>query len=265
MALFQMDFYSLSLAKTVNAVVVLPNDVFPMMIAGNENYNRRMKTVYLLHGYSGSSKDWLMGSSIAELAIKYNLAIVMPSGDNSFYLDGKGTGKAYCQFIGKELVDYTRKTFGLSDRKEDTFIGGYSMGGFGALHTGLAYSDTFGKIVALSSALIVHNIEKKPEDFKDEIADYDYYTSVFGDLSKLESSDNNPEYLIRKLKATAQAIPSIYMACGTEDFLLETNRAFHQFLSDEKVAVEYIESPGNHDWLFWNQYLEPSLQWMLAE
>lgn len=263
MALIQADFYSLALSKITNFNILLPNDVLPEMIEGNENYHREMKTLYLLHGYSGNSKDWLLGSSIQELAIKYNLAVVMPSGDNSFYLDAKGTGRAYCQYVGKELIEYTRKTFGLANRKENTYIGGISMGGFGAIHTGLTFPDTFARIISFSSALIIHNIKNMQEDEKDEIADYYYYRSVFGDLKKLEQSSNNPEYLIRKLKEQGEIIPPVYMVCGTEDFLLEQNRSFHRFLMAEGIDVKYKESPGMHDWPFWNQQVEASIQWLL--
>ena len=116
MGLFQVDFYSKTLAKIVSFNMILPNDIPPEMIEENEHYKRKVKTLYLLHGYSGSNKDWLLGSMAQEMAAKYNMAMVMPSGDNSFYLDGKGTGKAYCQFVGQELVAYIRKTFSLSGR-----------------------------------------------------------------------------------------------------------------------------------------------------
>lgn len=264
MAIFQVDFYSNSLARSTCFHMVLPNDVPEMMRMNNDNYNRKMKLLFLLHGYSGSSKDWLLGSSVQELAAKYNLAVVMPSGENSFYLDGKGTGKAYCKYVGQELVEYVKNTFNLSVDRDSTFIGGLSMGGFGAIHTGLYYPETFGKIVGLSSALIIHNVKNITEDFKDGIADYYYYASVFGDLDKLENSVNNPEYLIKKLKEENKRIPGIYMACGTEDFLIEENRAFYRFLKNESVDVEYIESPGVHNWDFWNAYLEPSIKWLLS-
>lgn len=264
MALYQIDFYSRELARIVHFDMILPNDLSPGMISSNENYKRESKLLILLHGYTGSSKDWLMGSAINELAGKYNLAVIMPDGDNSFYLDGKGTGKAYGRFIGQELVEYARKTFGLSDKKEDLFIGGYSMGGFGAIHTGLAYPDTFGKVVGLSSALITNKLKDMEEGVTGGIADYDYYVSVFGDLLKVEESSNSPEYLIRNRKQENRSIPRIYLACGTEDFLLEDNRAFHQFLTEQGVEVQYHESQGAHNWLFWNEYLEPSVKWLLS-
>lgn len=265
MALIQVDFFSEALARTTGVNVLLPNDAMPYMTENNPNYQREMKTLYLLHGFSGSNKDWLMGSLIQELSLKYNMAVVMPSGENSFYLDGKGIGKAYCRFVGEELVAYISKTFGLPTRREDTFIGGLSMGGFGAIHTALAYPDTFGKTVGLSSALIIHTIEHMEKGFKDGIADYDYYVSTFGDLNNLENSVNNPEYLIHQLKEKGLLIPHIYMACGSEDFLIEQNRAFRSFLTDVEVDVCYEESPGVHDWVFWNRYLEPSIQWLLQE
>lgn len=263
MAVIHTEFYSNSLARMVGFYTVLPNDLPKEMTEGNPNYKRGMKTLLLLHGFTGSAKDWLMGSNINELAGKYNLAVIMPSGENSFYLDGKGTGRAYCRYVGAELLEYTRKTFGLSDKREDTFVGGLSMGGYGALHTGLYFPETFSKIIALSSALIVHNIENKTEGFANNAADYDYYFSVFGDLSKLAVSENNPEYLIKKLQEEETPIPGIYMACGTEDFLLQENRDFHGFLEERKVEVTYQESAGIHDWIFWNRYLEPGILWML--
>lgn len=263
MAIFQVDYFSDSLRRSTCFHLVLPNDMPPMMTKDNEHHKRKIKTLFLLHGYSGASKDWLLGASVQELAGKYNIAVIMPSCENSFYLDGKGTGRAYGTYVGQELVEYVRRTFGLAMEKEDTFIGGLSMGGFGAIRTGAFYPETFGKIVGLSSALIINNIKNKKEGFTDYIADFDYYVSVFGDLDKLDNSVNNPEYIIKKLIDGNKAVPPIYMACGTEDFLIEENRGFYDFLKSKAVEVEYVEGPGNHNWDFWDKYLEPSIQWLL--
>ena len=155
--------------------------------------------------------------------------------------------------------------FGLSDKKEDTYIGGLSMGGFGAIHTALAYPDTFGKMFGLSSALIIHDIMGMKEGAANEVADYDYYHKVFGDLDQLETSHANPEYLVKERLEKGDTIQPIYMACGTEDFLLEQNRAFRDFLKESGVELTYHESKGIHDWDFWNEYLEKAIRWMLSE
>ena len=51
------------------------------------------RALFLLRGTSGCSVDWVTGSLINELAGRYNLAVVMPSGDNSFYLNGAGSSQ----------------------------------------------------------------------------------------------------------------------------------------------------------------------------
>lgn len=264
MAIIQTYTYSTSLSRVIDFRMLLPNDPIPEMIAGNEHYNRPMKTLYLLHGFSASNYDWLGGSLIQELALKYNLAVVMPSGENSFYLNMKGTGGAYETFTGVELPAYCQRTFGLSADPQDNYIGGLSMGGFGAIHTGLRHPETFGKMFGLSSALIVRTIAGIQPGYSDFIADYDYYVRTFGDLDALETSVNNPEYVVKTRQAAGETIQPIYMACGSEDPLVETNRVFRDFLTEQNVDLTYVESPGVHDWQFWNAYLEPAIQWMLA-
>mgnify|MGYP004442976267 FL=1 len=263
MAFSQFEFISDSLRRVVSFNILLPNDSPLEFIKENENYKRGVKTLFLLHGYSGNNRDWILESKINEFAIKYNIAVVFPNGDNSFYLDGKGTGSKYGTYVGEELVNYTRRVFGLSNKKEDTYIGGFSMGGFGAIPTALKYNETFSKAIALSSALIINEIKNKDESFSTPIADYYYYERTFGNLNKLEKSENNPEELIRRLKSQNKSIPSIFMACGREDFLIDQNREFHKFLIDNDVNVYYKEDEGNHNWEFWNKYLEPSIQWLL--
>ncbi|MBD7913880.1 acetylesterase [Clostridium sp. Sa3CUN1] len=263
MAFSQFDFFSASLKKVVSFNILLPNDCFPDMIKGNINYNRPTKILMLLHGYSGNNKDWLFGSRIQQLSIKYNIAVILPNGENSFYLDGDAGN--YGTFVGEELINYVRRTFNLSTSKDDTYIGGLSMGGFGAIYIGVKYNKTFSKAFALSSALIIHDIKNKDENFSNGVADYNYYRNVFGDLNNLEESENNPEKLIRILKEDNKEIPSIFMACGKQDFLIEQNRAFYKFLIDNKVSVLYKEDDGVHDWEFWNKYLEPSIEWLLKE
>lgn len=232
---------------------------------GNTYYERPTKILVLLHGYNGGNLDWALYSNASEISSKYNLAVILPSGENSFYLDSEATGHKYATFVGQELIDYVRNTFHLSSRKEDTFVGGLSMGGFGAIHTALQFPDTFEKAFSLSGALIVHNVEKMAPGFKDMMANYDYYKSVFGDPAFVLESDNNPETQIKKLKEENHRIPGLYMAIGTEDFLYKENQIFRHFLEEEKIDFEYHESTGVHDFVFWNANIEPAVRWLLGE
>lgn len=260
MAIGTFEFFSNCLRRNVTFKIILPNDVDG---SNNEHYKRPMKTLYLLHGYCGMCADWIWQSAIVDIAGRYNLCVVLPSGENSFYLDGRETGRQYGTFTGQELVDYARKTFTLSQRREDTFVGGFSMGGFGAIHIGLKYNHTFSKLFAFSSALIVHGIKDMQPGSDNGVANYDYYKMVFGDLAEIESNESNPEELVRRILSRGDVMPEIYMACGGEDYLLKENKRFAAFLTEQKVDVDFKESPGFHNYDFWNQYLEPAVKWLV--
>ena len=256
MAYFRVEYYSNALRRETSFEVLIPNDPREGMPAPAED--RPMRTLFLLHGYTGKAGNYVP----FDLPATHNFAIVMPSAENSFYLNGLSTGHAFQTLVGEELVNYVRKTFRLALRPEDTGIAGLSMGGFGALHTGLAYPHTFSKIGAMSSALIVHEVAKMQPGSGNGVANYEYYRECFGEPALLEESDNNPETLIRKLKAAGEKIPDIYMACGTEDFLIENNREMHRFLEAEGVPHEYHEGPGIHDMVFWTEYIQKIVRWM---
>ena len=257
MAYYRIEYFSNALHRTTAFEMVIPNDPWD---GGTPPSMKDMKTLFLLHGYTGKAGNWVPDY----LPGKYNFAIVMPSAENSFYLNGEATGHAYQTMVGEELVNYVRNTFGLARGPEDTFIAGLSMGGFGALHTVLAYPDRFSKIGALSSALIVHEVATMKPGGGNNVANYEYYRQCFGDPEKVLESDNNPETLVKKLKKAGTPIPAIYMCVGTEDFLLENNRELHRFLTDEDVPHEYHESKGTHDMVFWSEHIVKVVDWMFG-
>ena len=258
MAYFRIDYNSGALRRTVSFEMLIPNDPDDDAPAGDRE--KPLYTLFLLHGYHAKAYNWVP----AGLPQKYRFAIVIPTGENSFYLNGTATGTGYQTMVGEELVDYVRRTFGLATSPENTCIAGLSMGGFGALHTGLAYPDRFGKIGALSSALIVHEVAHMQPGSANGVANYAYYHSCFGDLETVEERDVNPEVLARRLKASGAKIPEIYMACGTEDFLLENNRAMHRFLEAEGIPHQYHEGKGTHDMVFWHEHIAKIVEWMFA-
>ena len=141
---------SACLERTVSVSVVLPCDVtnfrnLPLIPAAPP-----YKTLYLLHGIYGSDLDWVLNTNIQRLARERQLAVVMPAGENHFYTDAGTAGARYGEFIGRELVEVTRKMFRLSERREDTFISGLSMGAYGAFMNGLRYHETFSHAACLS-------------------------------------------------------------------------------------------------------------------
>ena len=253
MANINVKFFSNALNRKVSFDMYIPNDA-------PEEKSRKMKVLFLLHGYTGDAWNWVP----EHLAQKYNFAVVTPNGENGFWLDGLSTGHKYCTFVGSELVGYIRRTFGLALTPDDTYIMGLSMGGFGALHTAFTYPENFGKTAAMSSALIIHEIAKMKPGDDNGMANYAYYRECFGELETVEESDSNPEVLVKRLKEKG-SIPAIFMSCGTEDFLIENNRQFHSFLQDIDVPHTYFESKGSHDMDFWNEYTEKFVELMFGE
>lgn len=266
MALIQANFMSKCLMRTVTVNVILPVDKFTL--PGQPVREKKpFKTLYLLHGIFGDHNDWITGTRIARWAQENNLAVVMPAGENHFYVDDLRAGHYFSKFIGEELVQMTRDMFPLSHDREDTFIGGLSMGGYGALTNGLKYGETFGYVVALSAALILNGSVTNAVD--DVNAPYvvrkGYLEDCFGDLEKIKGSDMDYEALLTKVLKEKKPLPKLYFACGTEDSLIEANRAYVKFLKKNKVDVTFVEAPGVHDWNFWDEHILKAMDWLPLE
>ena len=260
MARIQIEYFSNALVRPINFRVVLPNDPRAEVPGIQKPYNphmdRPMKTVFNLPGYTGGA-EW--GDEM--VAQKYNTAIISVYGENAFYVNNASPSGKFADFIGIEIVDYVRRTFGLAMTPEDTYITGISMGGYGAIRTALAHPETFGKVAGQSSALIIHNIAHMKPGEDNGINNYAYYNFLFGDLDKIEESTANPDYLVKQNIAEGKKLPEIYFCCGTEDFLNAPNREFDKFLTETGVPHVYEEGPGGHDVGFWSTFTPRVFEW----
>ena len=251
MVLFKGDVKCKSLQRRTSISVILPSDNIHFLQDKEEIVPQPYKTLYLLHGLYGSDDIFLANTSIQKFAEDHGIAVVIPCGDNSFYLDNEKAHAYYGEYVGQELLDITRNIFPLSDKREDTFIAGFSMGGYGAIRNGLKYSQNFSKIGMISSALITDDIVNYVSD-DNVLRSRDFYESVFGDLNKVKDSDKNPKYLIDN----CENIPDIFMACGTDDFLFDKNVNFFEFLKSKNIDAEFIQAPGEHTWEFCDGYIK---------
>lgn len=253
MALIQAEFRSAALKRTVSVNVILPY----------EKFRAPYPTMYLLHGLTDNCNGWLTYSRIRLWAEESGLAVVMPSGENSFYMDilvKDGCLGDFGEYIGRELVEVTRELFPLSRRREDTCLAGLSMGGFGACRNALKYCDTFGRAAILSGAL---HIYEYPVSWVETQGNTIGEVRNFGNLEETRNSDRNPRYLINEVKSDpAKQFPSFYVACGLQDVLLEANRSIAKALSEAGADVTYEEGEGAHDWNFWDTYIRHVLKWM---
>lgn len=262
MAVMNVTYLSYSLQRYVDFKVVLPLEDTKTMDPNPQSKPDLYPTLYLLHGFTGSNGDWLYGSRIYKLARDLNIAIVMPSGENSFYVDHEDTGVCYGTFVGKELVEATRKMFPLSCKKEDTCIAGLSMGGFGSLLVGSRFAETFGAIISLSGGFLLEDLLSKDQPEYVLGRPYPFYESIFGKLDEVIGSDKDPR--ATAIQAWKQGIlPPVYLACGTEDYVYPTNVRMKNALRDAGIPVCWKEAPGEHEWTFWDPYIEDAIHWWL--
>ena len=247
MAHLVVDYYADALGMQTRMHVLLPQ----RQTAG------KVKTLYLLHGMSDNEGTWMRRTAIDRYAEEKDLAVVMPDGGLGWYTD-MYRGLAWFKFISGELPALCRRFFPiLSDKREDTYIGGNSMGGYGALKCGLRVPQTFSQVISLSGALdaadtAVNNTVP---------ATRRYWEDVFGPAEDVSGSEND-------LFAAATALtdpalrPRIYMWCGTEDFLYDQNVRMRDHLRALGYNLVYEESPGDHQWKYWDAKIQTVLDWL---
>lgn len=251
MVLFRGDIKCKSLQRRTSISVILPADNIHFLQDTEEIVPKPYRTLYLLHGLYGSDDIFLANTSIQKFAEDNGIAIVIPCGENSFYVDNPKAHAYYGEYVGQELLDITRNIFPLSHRREDTFIAGFSMGGYGAVRNGLKYHENFSKIGMISAALITDDIVNYTDD-DNVLRSRDFYESIFGDLDELKGSDMDPKALIER----CPNVPDIYMACGEDDFLFEKNSDFHEFLKDMDIDADFVKASGEHTWEFSEKYIK---------
>ncbi|MCR4632696.1 MAG: esterase family protein [Erysipelotrichaceae bacterium] len=239
---FKGNIYSSCLKRNVTLNILFPdrsNDVDPL-------YEDEPKVLYLLHGLGGNEDEWTRFSKIEYYAKKYNFAIIMPGVGRSFYCNTK-QGIRYFDFVSDELPAIVGKWFKISTDKNDTFIAGESMGGYGALKIALSKPERFAAAASLSGVVDY-------ESFKTQIEKGTFEEMEISELDLLQDDVS--------LKALANGLvekeerPRLILQCGTEDFLLEDNRRFSKELKEMGYDHLYKEGPGDHEWPYWDKAVQ---------
>lgn len=238
MAFLDVHWYSNVLSKQVAMYVVLPNvgkPPFPVF--------------YLLHGRSDDHTIWLRRTRIEQYVRDLPLIVVMPDGFRGFYTDASH-GPAYARYIGEELPQFVERSFHARTSGRARCIGGLSMGGYGALRVALGYP---GRYVSANSHSGSMMAGREPID---PVKDLERY-QIFGRSPR--NTNHDLVHLARRAKA-ARKLLKLRIDCGTEDFLLEQNRAYRRELQKLGVKHEYAEYPGGHTWDYWDMHVKEALQ-----
>lgn len=257
MALIQCDFASESLGMACSMNVILPQATPSQVGLKGVSRGQEPPVLYLLHGYSDDHTIWTRRTSIERYVAELGLAVVMPNVHTSFYADMVQGGK-YWEFISQELPEVCRSFFRLSDRREDTFVAGLSMGGYGAFKLALNYPERFAAAASLSGALLVDRLWERRDAEESGI----FFEPMFGSPEQFLGSENDLAGLVRQAGKNGVDLPALFHCCGTEDFLIEENRAFDRLLDEQGFAHTYEEHPGDHNWGFWDEHIQRVLAWL---
>jgi enterochelin esterase-like enzyme len=197
--------------------------------------------LYLLHGYSDDASGWtavgranvILDNLIAQGEAKPML-IVMTLGYGDLAMLTRGFGAfrddslrqrnmtKFRDALLTEVMPQVEKTYRVSANRNDRAIAGLSMGGAESLYTGLNSIDHYAWIGAFSSGGLA-------EDFASEFPNLDS-------------------------KANSQ-LHALWIACGTDDGLINLNRKFREWLKSKGVEHTDIETPGAHTWMVWRRNL----------
>ena len=263
MALIHVDFFSRVLGKETHATVMLPSfsNTYYMTTPQEALFDpgRRFKTLTLLHGFSQNETSWQRFSSAERYAERYGLAIVCPDGNNGHYTDW-AVGPQNLTFLQEEFLPALRTIFPLSPRQEDNFVGGLSMGGYGAFKWAFTYPDTFSHVINFSGGV---DIRPRIEFYKFHL-DPRQMEQVFGPLDQVPDGPHDVFRLIRDVKKSGHPLPRIFSCSGTEDkagFMNHTNLL--KVLEEVQADVTVYTAPGHHDFWFWDEALKKVIsEWL---
>lgn len=258
---------------------------------------QRFPVIYMLHGLGGRENNWVehMGLAKAADAMGLQAIVVMPDGDDSFYVNsvtpadydaclqssrpfGKTPSmRSYCvksanyeDYIARDLVAHVDASYRTIADRSARGIGGLSMGGYGALLLAMKHKDLFASVASHSGVAAL--LYEGPFPFaagQVKLAeDVDALTgrlgpfgnllrSIYGDdLSHWRAHD--PAVLAKDLRDGELAI---YLDCGTEDeFRLQHGASYlHEVLSAAEVSHAFVLVPGRHDAHFWMDRIDDSL------
>jgi len=241
MAFATVNFKAEALGKQSAVQVIVPEAApgpFPVL--------------YLLHGLSDNHTTWNLRVPVEAMVGDRPLMVVMPDGGRSFYCNNPAPGGGqYEDYIAEDLIGFIDRTFPTIAGREGRALAGNSMGGYGAAMLAMRHAEMFCAAVSHSGAMYFAH-EGRP-------IEHDYVSALVGALS----SDGYDLFKLAERRRPTGERPALRIDCGTDDFLLESNRDFHRHLDALGIAHEYAEHGGGHDWDYWREHLPETIEFVM--
>lgn len=256
MATLRCDFFSEVLGLSTSMTVILPQATASQIGMRGSARRGEFPTLYLLHGLSDDDTIWTRRTSIERYVAPLGLAVVMPQVHRSYYCDERH-GNRYWTFLSEELPAVAAGFFRLSPRREDSFVAGLSMGGYGAFKWALRHPERFAAAASLSGALDIAARQAEGAD----PAIRELAKNIFGDQPVAGTRDDL-FHLLGQRPAEGVDPPRLYLCCGTEDALHGESLRFRDACLEHGVALTAEYGPGAHDWAYWDAKIQDVLAWL---
>ena len=250
MALFHLVYFSDVLGVQTPVDVIIPEGKQGIGVdtAGEE---KLPAVLYLLHGYSDDQTIWQRHTSVERYAASRNLAIIMPGVNHSFYCNEE-YGERYWDFVSEELPRMMHRFFRLSDKPEDTFVAGLSMGGYGAMKLALNQPERFGAAASFSGAVDIASTRQRHNH---------NWKRITGGKS-IKGTENDLFHMLKE-NADAPHKPRLYVSCGTADFLYGQHKKFVPAAKKAGWDVTSYEEPdATHEWGFWDREIRKFIEFI---
>jgi putative tributyrin esterase len=241
MAMIRCDFFAETLELSTSMTVLMPDDGPPPRV------------LYLLHGLTDDNTAWTRFTSIERYVQGKRLAVVMPQVHRSFYAN-EAYGMRFWDFLSQELPQAVERFFRVSTERDDTFVAGLSMGGYGAMKWALREPSRFGAAATLSGALDLAYIQEY--DLRPHMRAL--VSHVFPDR-KVAGTDEDLLHVVKN--ADPAALPRLMLRCGTDDHLVKQNERFVAACAAAGVDLDAAYAPGAHEWSFWDQHIQTVIDW----
>lgn len=254
MAHLRCEFFAESIGLSTSMTVILPQQTTRQIGMSGEVGEGPPPVLYLLHGLSDDDTIWLRRTSIERYVADRGIAVVMPAVQRSFYTDEVYGGK-YWTFISEELPSLVSSFFNVSTRREDTFVAGLSMGGYGALKLALRQPERFAAAASLSGAIDVAPLTGGAPWAEDPRM----WDRIFGGPDVPADDD----LLSLVSRADPAALPPLWVSCGTADVLYPSNLTFAEACAAAGIPLSTTYIPGaDHEWSHWDTQIERVLDWL---
>lgn len=258
--------------QKTNVTMVLPSwTLFDESSGKAESYQEgtKFQVLYLFHGGTGDDSDYINYSNIVRYADDHKIAVVMPSGYNSSYVNDPDDvlpwPALYWDYIFEELPQVCASMFPISTKREDTFVGGLSMGSMAATKWAIYGGDRCCAALIMSGGgMDTSNIMSVVEKCADDNGGTDFAVDV-KEMEKQNVKFADPEdWMFKTAKKNAsegKQLPKLFMTCGGNDFIRVFAKASRDLLAEYGYDVFYEEVPGYaHEWDFWDLSLKKAIE-----